>query len=263
MRSSSNEFEDFLASSYDALNVYEADILYIYSDFRYFGKYLAQCGGRDEFCGRVIAPLLEKNKTIIMTTFTYTTEGIFDVYRTFTKLGAMNKWLLMQEGVVRSEHPLFSYASLGSKKKIVENIGKSAFGHDSIFDRLKDSNAAFLHIGRPVSMGNTAIHHVEQLCGATYRVPKAFKTKVYRGEQYVGTDYTASLRRRDVPGQDFGFTLKQAAEKLFNEKLVRQVGDEESFSNLSYYRYDETLSFLEQCFYEDPTLFIKTDFIQY
>ena len=230
---------------------------------RYFGKYLDLYENRSDFCKAVVAPLLERNKTIIMTAFTYTTEGIFDVYRTFTKLGAMNKWMLMQDGVARSEHPLFSYACMGPEKEIVENIGKSAFGHDSIFDRLKGANAAFLHIGRPVPVGNTAIHHVEQLCGATYRVPKAFKTQVYRGDQYVGTDYSAYLRRRDVPEQDFIFTFQPAAEKLFKEKMVRQVGDESTFSNISYYRYDETLSFLERCFYEDPTVFIKTDFVQY
>ena len=30
----------------------------------------------------------------------------------------------------RSEHPLFSFVSIGKNKKIVKNIGKSAFGND-------------------------------------------------------------------------------------------------------------------------------------
>ncbi len=258
-----NNFSEIIHSSYNELNVYEADIIYIYSDLRYFSKFLKEEKSKSDFCAKIVSPLLEKNKTIVMTTFTYTTEGVFDLYKTFTKLGVMNKWILMQEGVVRSEHPLFSYAALGNRKDIVKNIGKSAFGYESIYDRLKGSNAAFLHFGRPVTMGNTIIHHIEQLCGSTYRVNKAFKTKVYNDDRYIGTDYTASLRRRDVMGKNFNHTFKVAAKKMVEKKIIRQVGSENIFNNISFYKYDETLEFLVKCFYDDPMIFLQKEFIQY
>ena len=243
--------------------MYDADVIYIYSDLRYFSKYFQYEKSKSDFCKKIVTPLLQNGKTIIMTTFTYTTKGVFDVTKTFTKLGAMNKWILMQEDVVRSEHPLFSYAALGDNAKIIKNIGKSAFGYDSVHDRLKGINAAFLHFGRPVSMGNTMIHHIEQLCGATYRVNKAFDTKVYRSDKYIGTDYTAFLRRRDVEGMHFSFTFEDATRKMIEKNMIRQVGSEDSFSNISLYNYDETFDFLINCFNDDPMVFLQKDFIQY
>ena len=68
-----------------------------------------------------------------------------------------------------------------------------------------------LHIGRPVAMGNTVLHHVEQLAGATYRMNKAFKTEVYDGSRHIGTDYNAFLRRQDVPGEDFASDFNRAS----------------------------------------------------
>jgi aminoglycoside 3-N-acetyltransferase len=258
-----SELEKILEQSYEQVNAYEADIIYMYTDFRYFGQYASEFKDRDDFCNVFASPFLLRGKTIILTTFTYTSEGKFDVLSTRTNLGAMNKWILDQPGYCRSEHPLFSYAALGPQAYLVENIGKSAFGYDSIFERLKGRRAVFLHVGRPVYLGNTALHYVEQMCGATYRVQKAFRTKVYRGDKYIGTDYSANLRRRDVPDETFEFDFTKAAEKLYTANLIRETGSSENLSNVSVYRYDETIECLYGMFYKDPRIFIKSDFIGY
>ena len=142
------DFERMLELAYKKIGAFDADVLYIYTDFRYFGSYAALYDSRDQFCRALVAPFLAREKTIVLTTFTYTSEGQFDVLRSPTKLGAMNKWILTQPGCRRSEHPLFSYAALGSDAALVETIGKSAFGYDSVFERLYDRKTAFLHIGR-------------------------------------------------------------------------------------------------------------------
>jgi aminoglycoside 3-N-acetyltransferase len=252
-----------LAEAYKALPIADADILYIYTDFRFFGTYISDYKSRNDFCNAFIDPLLAMDKTVILTTFTYTSEGIFDVIKTPTRLGAMNKWILGREGVRRSEHPLFSYAAIGPQANLVEKIGKSAFGFDSIFDRLRQKRAAFLHIGRPVSLGNTVLHYVEHTCGATYRAHKAFQTEVFRGDQYIGTDYSAFLRRRDIPNESFEFDFSRAAEKLYNKGLVQQVGSDDNLSNISFYWYDPALDYLRDLFYEDQRIFIKSDYIGY
>lgn len=256
-------FTKQLEDAYEAVKVYEADIVYVYSDFRTFGRHAGEFAGRDAFCASVADPLLKRGKTVFVTTFTYTTEGRFDVLRTQTKLGALNKWIVTAPGAKRSEHPLFSYSAIGPQADLVENVGKSAFGPDSVFARLHGKKTAFLYVGRPVSMGNTMLHHIEHLCGATYRVHKGFKTEVYRGEKYVGTDYTAFLRRRDVPGQTFSFEFKKAAAAMFNAGLVRQVGNEAELTNVSFHWYDQTADFLTNLFYRDQRVFIGGDFMQY
>ncbi|MBL4766396.1 MAG: AAC(3) family N-acetyltransferase [Rhodobacteraceae bacterium] len=217
---------------------------------------------RDDFCAAIIDPLLNEGKTVLIPTFTYTSNGRFDPETTPTKLGVINKWMLKAPGVRRSEHPIFSYAALGPQAEaLVTNIGLSAFGHDSVFDRLNDKNASFLYVGRPVWMGNTMIHHIEQICGATYRVNKAFKTEVYRGDRYIGTNYSAFVRRRDVPEHDFEFCFRRAAQRMFDQNLVRQVGNEVELTNISAHGYDEVAELLKSMFSEDPCVFIQRPFI--
>jgi len=257
------DFERMLELAYTKIGAFDADVLYVYTDFRHFGTYAAYYNSRDEFCRALVAPFLSREKTIILTAFTYTSEGQFDVLGSPTKLGAMNKWILSQPGCRRSEHPLFSYAALGSDAALVENIGKSAFGYDSVFERLYGRKTAFLHIGRPISFGNTALHYVEHTCGATYRTHKAFQTEVFRGKHYIGTDYSAFLRRRDIPNEAFEFDFSKAAEKIYNKGLVQQVGSDDNLSNISFYWYDTALDYLRDLFYEDQRIFIKSNYIGY
>ena len=205
------ELSKLLESYYQQLGVYAYDVVYIYSDLRGFASQLTEEVSRDDLFQAVVAPLLDKGTTILTPTFTYTTSGAFEVTETQTKLGAMNKWFLSQDEVSRSEHPLFSDAALGPQSALVENVGKSAFGAESVFDRLHNRGCGFLHLGHDLSKhGNTVIHHVEQMCGATYRLHKAFETKVYRCGDYIGADYTAFLRRRDVPRHDFVYYIRKS-----------------------------------------------------
>jgi aminoglycoside N3'-acetyltransferase len=255
------DFIDYFKKKFELLDVYNYDIFYIYSDLRLFSQCLKFFNSKTEFCESIINLLLKNGKTVVMTTFSYTTQGVFDICSTKTTLGSLNKWILERDDYARSEHPLFSYSSLGLKKNIVSNIGKSAFGYDSVFHRLHKSNAAFLHIGRPVDMGNTSIHYIEQLCGATYRYHKCFNTKVFRNDTYVGTDYTAFLRKRDVIGEDFTFSFNLASRKLLQQGLLKEVGD--PFENISLYPYDESIDFLASQFYLNPNIFINSNYKNY
>ena len=252
-----------LINAYESVGVLDADIIYIYSDFRTFGRQLEKFPNRQAFFQTFIDPFLERDKTIILTTFTYTTSGDFNTLTTPAKFGALNKWVLKQEDVLRSEHPLFSYAAIGPRAELIQHIGKSAFGRDSVFDRLRGQNTAFLYLGRPVSLGNTLLHHIEHLSGATYRIHKAFPTEVYRGEEFIGTNYTAFLRRLDVEEETFAFQFSKATQHLWDRGLIRQTGSDQDFTNISCLSYDHTADCLFELFSKDPTIFISSDFIQY
>ena len=259
----SSDISNLLKGALHEIKAFEADIIYLYSDLRYFGKFSSSYSSKQAFCNAFLSPFLLCDKTIIMPTFTYTTQGQFDVLETPTRLGALNKWMLTQTNVKRSEHPLFSYAAIGPQADLIQNIGKSAFGHDSVYERLRNKRTAFLHIGRPVSYGNTSLHHIEHNGGATYRIHKCFKTKSYRGRDYCGTNYSAFLRRLDVPGERFGADFTSAAAKLKQNGLIRQVGKDENLSNVSFYWYDSCLDFMHSMFRKDPSIFIGSNFIGY
>ena len=252
-----------ICRAYDAINVWEADIIYLYTDFRSFGTYLDTFENKHEFLVAFIDPLLQRDITIVVPTFTYTTSGEFHVETTSSKLGALNTWILKQPNVQRSEHPLFSYAAHGSLASFVLNVGKSAFGNDCVFERLMVRKSAFLHIGRPVSMGNTCVHYVEHQCGATYRIHKAFRTRVFRGKECVGTDYSAFVRRLDVPEHDFFVDFEEGAELLYKSKSIREVGDSGKFTNFSFYWCTPTIDFFMDVFNKDQKIFINENFLQY
>lgn len=254
---------DYFSNAFNHIGAMEADIIYVYSDFRFFSQYLHLFDSKIDFCNSLTQLLLSKGKTILVTTFSYTSEGNFEVLETPTNLGVLNRWILNQKDYSRSEHPMYSYAALGPKKHILENIGKSAFGKKSVFDRLQGQKAGFLHIGRPVEFGNTALHFVEQSCGATYRYNKCFKTNVFRGGAYLGTDYSVNVRRLDVENEDFIYTFHDATKSMRQRKLIQEVGESSNLSNISFYWYDSFVNFLIDQFYKDETIFINSTYKKY
>ena len=147
-----DEFSRFIRSYYEESDILLSEFIYVYSDLRGFATAVADDIRRDDLLQMLVDPLLQAGATLVTPTFTYTTSGRFEVTETQTRLGALNKWMLKQAGVRRSEHPLFSDAAIGPQAEIVENIGKSAFGKSSVFDRLRDRHCGFLHLGQ--DLGN-------------------------------------------------------------------------------------------------------------
>ena len=258
-----NELEEYFSQIYIKLGIEQYNFCYIYSDFRFFASCMKINVDKDRFCKSIVNPLVNLKKTVIIPTFSYTTEGIFDVEKTSTSIGTLNSWILRQPSVKRSEHPLFSFASLGPDARLVENCGKSAFGENSVHERLMGKRACTLHVGIPIHLANTLIHNVEQSCGATYRINKCFKTKVFKNGKYFGTGYNAFLRRRDVPKHDFHFDLRQASEKLYKTKIPKEIGDPKNLSNVTLCNYDKLRNFFVELFLNDNSIFLSKKFVQY
>ena len=254
----------FFEEKYDKLGMNNFDYFFIYSDLRGFAFKLGKNLTKNEFCSAVIQPLLDKNKTVVIPTYTYTLDGIFNVTKTPTRLGALNSWVLKQPNVCRSEHPLFSFGALGNDAGLVKNCGKSAFGENSVFERLRGKKCCFLYIDKSLTLGNTLMQNVEQACGATYRYNKSFKTKVFNNNDYIGTDYTAFLRRRDVDGNDFFIETKKGySDPLYKAGIVKEVNDSEKLSNISLLDYDKVRETMVELFYNNQSVFITKDFVQY
>ena len=64
---------------YDNLGMSDFDYFYIYSDLRWFASQMGKNLTKNQFCSAVIKPLIEKNKTVIIPTYTYTVKGVFEV----------------------------------------------------------------------------------------------------------------------------------------------------------------------------------------
>lgn len=261
--SSQINFKDYIQTSLVEVGVLDYDVVFLYVDLRAFSVNALLFENRNRFMEAFIEPFIQRNKTVVIPTFSFTTEGEFHVESTPTRLGAMNKWFLGLDGVVRSNHPMFSFAAIGPKANTLLETGKSAFGAKSAYDLYQNERAAFLHIGIPMPLGNSFIHYVEHLCGASYRYNKVYKTNVYKYGEYIGTDYSAMVRRLDNSLDNFKASFQKISNRLFQHKLICEVGDAVGFLNFSCYPMGDSIDLLVDWFYQDPCIFIKTDYKEY
>jgi len=251
-------FKENINLLYREIGAFESDIIYIYSDLRGFSPFINQFVNKNKFLEVFIEPFLNKGITVIIPTFSYTTSGIFNTGITKTNLGALNNWILNHPKSERSEHPLFSYSAIGSKsREILINIGKSAFGYDCVFNRLLKFNTKFLHIGRPVSDGNTIIHFIEQNCGATYRYNKNFNVNVYRDKTYIGNNFSAFLRIRNDKNNFYGFDFKRSSKILLDKELISSANLSINLTDIQLYDAKNAFEILSNEFYKDNLLFLK------
>ena len=79
----------------------------------------------------------------------------------------------------------------------------------------------------------------------------------------MGTDYSAFLRRRDVKGHDFHFDLRQSSEKLYKTKIPNEIGDPKNLSNITLCDYDKLGNFFVESFFNDNSIFLSSEFVQY
>ena len=233
-------------------NIKHYDYVYLTADLRGFLKNYYEIKP-EKICGILISSFLKKNITVIIPAFTFTNNGKFYIDRTQSNLGYLTKWFLKQKKIIRSEHPIFSVCAIGKNAKIVKNIGKSAFGIDSIFDRLRVKRTSLIHFGRPFNFGNTVIHYVEQLCGAFYRKNKIFYTKVYRNKKYIGSHYSAFVRLNE---KKFISNKKKIGKIFKNKKLLNQIGSEKNLTNITHIDYKKAIKLMTNSYYKNNKIFI-------
>ncbi len=231
-------------------SIFDYEFIYIYSDLRY---YLIKFGSN--FSKYLINLFLKEKKTLIIPTFSYTTSGRFLINKTESKLGYLSNFILNSRNSYRSDHPLFSFAAIGPKKKILNNLGKSAFGSNGLHRKLYKKNVCYLHMGRPLKQGNTMVHFFEQKYNVAYRYEKKFLTKVYRNKKYLGTNYSAYLRRLNKKNNYFYFA--KAYKEIKKRKFVKSYCDTNQFQKVEIYSYDRIYETFDELIEKDKNIFIR------
>ena len=233
-------------------NIYEANYVYIYSDFRHFFKY---CKNDPKKNTKLFLELFtKKNITCIIPAFSYTTSGKFSVEETRSKVGFLANFVIDNFKHERSEHPLFSFVSIGKNNKIVCNVGKSAFGKNSVHSRLYKRKTFFLNLFRPLKDGNTLVHHIEQINDAKYRYDKSFNTKVYKRKKLFGSNYRAYVRKF-INNKEHIFTFKKIYKDLIKKDFIKQYNQKNS--KIFVYDYVKFYNFLKKKYEKNRYIFIK------
>ena len=233
-------------------NIYESKFVYIYSDFRVFFKH---CKNKPENSTKLFLELFtKKGITCVVPAFSYTTNGEFILENTKSKVGFLANFIMKNLHFDRSEHPLFSFVSIGKNRNIVKNIGKSAFGKDCIHSRLHKQKTVFLNLFRPLQDGNTLVHHIEQKNKAKYRFDKKFPTRVIKNKKLFGINYKAYVRKYINKKEDY-FTFKKIYNELIKKDFVIQ--NKVKNSNIFIYDYDTFYDYLEKSYKKDKFVFVN------
>lgn len=200
----------------------DAEILYVYSDLRGFFQENYELG-RERFMQKTVQTLTSNQKTIVLPAFSYIKSGSYDPRRDITRLGALNSHVQRLENSWTSVHPMFAFTGLGpAAEDLLRNIGNEAFGSDSIFARLRTARAAFVHLGRSPTEGNTISHHLEWRHFVPYRQTVTFKVEVSREGLPVQDTFSAYLRPMEaVVSGTGGTSFRRAHEDLTQAGIYR------------------------------------------
>ena len=241
----------------DSLKMENHEVAYIYSDFRAVYN-PDEHHSKVQFLEHVTESLMAKISTLIIPSFTYTTEGFFNPSSTTTKLGALNSYIQRLEGSYTSNHPMFSFSGIGpAAERVLANIGSEAFGYQSVFERLSRERCVFIHLGRPPQLGNTLVHHVESRFHAPYREEVSFPTKVILGTTTSNVPYTAYLRRiEDLKNGRYETSFAKAAESLIKQGVYKRLHFKSEYDCIWSADFNKVQTALSRLYEQDETIFI-------
>jgi aminoglycoside 3-N-acetyltransferase len=122
----------------------------------------------------------------------------FDIRSTPSHMGILTESARNFPGAVRTGHPIYSFAAIGSTASIFKNCcNYSGYGSDSPFGILKELNGKIAVLDLPDQGSMTFYHHVEEMEQVSYRYHKEF-TGDYTDMAGETLKKTCSLFVRDL-----------------------------------------------------------------
>lgn len=168
-------YKDELVSALKTIGIKVGDTICIHSEIFNFGKPLLS---KDEFLSALLDCFYEvigKNGTLIMPTFTYSfcKNMIYDKLNSKSTMGVLTEFFRHQNGVVRTNDPIFSFAIFGDDKNAYLADTPSTFSKNCVYDVLKNKNGKIVLFGTQ-NLGYTFTHYVEEQANVSYRYFKEF-----------------------------------------------------------------------------------------
>jgi len=161
---------------------------------------------------------LGSDRTLVMPTFNYDfcRGRAYSHHHTVSQVGVLTERFRMLPGVVRSPHPIYSFAALGPKAQVVcRHEGPTVWGAGTPFEAFLETDALYMMLGVTWERACTQFHRAEELVGVPYRYWKEFKGEAdfgqglrsYRTRMYVRKlepknriDFSPIVRRMEQKG---------------------------------------------------------------
>lgn len=168
--------QDDLIEALVKLGIQKGDIICSHSEIYSFGIPLLPI---KDFLNALLECLFEvigKEGTLIMPTFTYSfcKNEVYDKLNSKCTVGALNEFFRKQQGVKRTNDPIFSFAVKGAHEELFLNKEqKSCFDKNCVYAILTRNNGKILNFGNRDCF--TFIHYPEEVCQISYRYNKNFQ----------------------------------------------------------------------------------------
>ncbi len=178
-----------------------------------------------EFYYQNLMEYLGENGTICVLTFfgDYGKKGIeFDRSESPSLSGIFSEYIRLKKDSIRSEHPIYSVTSIGSKAKLIsEGNHLDGFGWDSPWGRLHRISAKLMNLGYGIRAdGFTFMHYIENMYGVPYQYNKPYDIKTFNNKKEVKRLYTLSVR---YLGYDIEYDYKCVKEELIKRKIIKSI----------------------------------------
>jgi aminopeptidase-like protein/aminoglycoside N3'-acetyltransferase len=137
-----------------------------------------------------------------------------------SQVGLFSNHVRQDKRAVRSFHPIYSFAAIGSQADTFLNeVGKSSFGKNSVFERLHTADAKMVFFN--ISMAFcTFVHYIEQQLNVEYRFLKYFSGQVSRGDDTWTDTFDFFVRYLD---RDVVVNLDRFQNLLQENKLLKET----------------------------------------
>ena len=169
------------------LGIKQGDVLCVHSQIFSFGRILMD---KQKFLDTIIEifqEILGPTGTLIMPTFTYSFCNNTDYEKKISesKVGLLTEHFRKAQNVVRTNHPIFSFAIWGKRKDEFLDTGPDAFGFDSIYGKMINNQGKILMLG--ANKGYTFYYLAEEHLNVGHRYFKNFSGRIIDEEGKVKT----------------------------------------------------------------------------
>ncbi|WP_144674416.1 AAC(3) family N-acetyltransferase [Campylobacter jejuni] len=237
-----------LIDAFYQLGIKRGDILCVHTELFNFGIPLLP---KNEFLQTILDCFFEvigKEGTLIMPTFTYSfcKNEVYDKLNSKCTVGTLNEFFRKQQGVKRTNDPIFSFAIKGGKEDLFLNKEqKSCFDENCVYNIIKNNNGKIILLGTQL-LGYTFTHFIEEQAEVPYRYFKQFRGDIIyknNNKKRCKIDYYV----RDLQKKSEISILKQITllTNSNNFKLKKIAGADIVSIDCQAY-FDETMKALKQ-----------------
>lgn len=202
------------------LGIQKGDTICVHSQIFSLGRAVIAKKDFLAYMVNLLQYVVGESGTLLMPTFSYSfcKNEIYDIEQSRSDVGILTEYFRKLPGVVRTSHPIFSFAIWGKRKKEFLDLPITSFTSDSVYGNLCKNNDKLVLLGAP--LGYTFYYLAEEYVGVTHRFFKDFSGIVKHGEDTKKISvpyYVRKLDRRSTESE------RKINNFLFEKGLQRSI----------------------------------------